>query len=272
MIMNMKSFSFLSVLAILLAVSAANSITAYAAPGDQKIYDNYGLFTDEEAAALEESCIQYGEEGKVDIVIVTEDGLNGKTRKKYMEDFYDEKGFGYESEFGSSVILLINMDSGDRGVEIQGYGDAEYYVNDDRIEHILDGIVPMLSRGKYYKAMLKFTEETAYYMNQTDFGKYYFDPDSIIFFNIFFQLGAAAVIGGVAVGIMAFNSGGRVTVNNYTYLDEQNSGVVAHLDDFIRTTTTRVRKPSNNSGGGRSSGGGGISAGGHSHSGGGRSF
>jgi uncharacterized protein len=80
------------------------------------------------------------------------------------------------------------------------------------------------------------------------------------------------VIGAIAVGIMAYGSGGRVTVNNRTYMDGKNSKVVASRDDYIRTVTTRVRRPSNNNGGGRSSGGGGISSGGSSHSGGGRGF
>jgi len=71
---------------------------------------------------------------------------------------------------------------------------------------------------------------------------------------------------------MAYGSGGRVTVNNRTYLDNQHSNLINRRDDYIRTVTTRARKPSNNNGDGRSSGGGGISLDGYSHSGGGREF
>ncbi len=322
-----------------LAASSADS-----AEPQQKVYDLYGLFTEEEIAGLEDICAEYGEDGKIDIVIITAD-LAGESRKKYLEDFYDEHGFGYDQEFGDTAMLLLNMQSDDRGVEIQGYGNAEYYLNNDRIEHMLDDIVRLLQTGNYYGAMEEFAKQAAYYMNEEegvntapatgdiDSGNYYgesgydgpsdyygesADDDYVnnyddsyyddsgngyndsaynnsvnnngekdsIFYNTTFQIVLALIIGAIAVGTMAANSGGRVTVHNRTYLDERHSGIVAKRDDFIRTTTTRVKRPTDNDnngrsggggirsfgGGGRSSGGGGVSSGGHSHSGGGRSF
>lgn len=269
----------------------------YAAPEDQKVYDNSGLFNNQEVSKLEDIFKEYGEEGQIDIVAITVDSLDGITRKKYLEDFYDEYGLGYDKEFGDTVLLLINMDPTDRGVEIQGYGTAEYYVNNDRIEYMLDDITKLLKAGKYYEAMEEYAKQAAYYMNQEKgvnvapatgdqytgkgYGEssydgpsdYYGKKEDNIFYNTFVQLGIALVIGGVAVGVMAANSGGRITVHNRTYLNDGTSGVVDSRDDYIRTTTTKVRKPqNNNTGGGRSSGGGGISSGGNSHSGGGRSF
>lgn len=289
--------SFLFMITILFSFSDFHKITALAAPEDQKVYDNYGLFSEEEIADLEDACSTYGDKGKVDIVIITTEGLGGITRKQYLEDFYDETGLGYEKEFGTAALILIDMDSGNRGVEIQGYGDAEYYINNDRTEYILDDIAPMLNDGDYYDAMIEYCKEVAYYMKEEKgvntspvtgaegSGNYYgessysgpsdyYGQEESIFFNTLFQLGLAIVIGAIAVAIMAIQSGGKVTVNKYTYMDEQSSRILARQDNYIRTTTTRVRKPQNNSnsGGGRSSGGGGISSGGHSHSGGGRSF
>lgn len=290
-----KSLPFLLLLCVPLFLFLLSSTRAQALPKDQKVYDNDGLFTEEEVTKLEDVCNKYGEDGKVDIVIITENGLEGKTRTQYLEDFYDAHGFGYDQKFGNAVLLLINMDPSDRGVEIQGYGDAEYYVNNDRIEYMLDDITPKLSDEDYYDAMVLYAKEAAYYMNEKKgvdtspatgtkgSGNYYgessyagpsnyYGRGGNIFFNTWFQLALALLIGAIAVGVMAFQSGGRITVNNRTYLDEEHSRVVARRDDYIRTTVTRVKKPENNNGGGRSSGGGGISAGGNSHSGGGRSF
>lgn len=287
-----RSLLFLLLLTI---ISSIGNTTVLAAPEDQKVYDYYDLFSDQEIEKLEAVSKEYGEEGKVDIVIITTDDLSGKSRQQYLEDFYDEYGFGYEEEFGTAALLLLNMNPSDRGVEIQGYGDAEHYIHNDRIEHILDDIVPMLKDGEYYEAMEEYVKQVAYYMNEEkgvntspvigekDSGNYYgeasydgpsnYYEEEHILNNVLVQLGIALVIGAVAVGIMAYHSSGRVTVTSRTYLDEQNSRVIASRDDYIRTTTTRVRKPSNdNGGGGRSSGGGGISSGGHSHSGGGRGF
>ncbi len=287
------------ILLLTLIVTAASAflipINVQAAPEDQKVFDYYGLFSEDEITDLEDVCAQYGEDGKVDIVIVTDD-LNGESTKKYLEDFYDEHGFGYNQEFGDAAMILVNMYEADRNVTIQGYGKAEYYLNNDRIEYILDDVTEFLKNGEYYNAMEEFAKQSAYYMNEskgvntspatgeTGSGNYYGESgysgpsdyygkkEDNIFYNTFFQLGIAVIIGAVTVGIMAAGSGGKVTVSNRTYLDEGNSGVTASRDDYIRTTTTRVKKPDNNNNDGRSSGGGGISSGGHSHSGGSRGF
>ncbi len=288
---------FILLLTLIVTAGCAflNPINAQAAPGDQKVYDNYGLFSEDEITDLEDVCAQYGEDGKVDIVVVTDD-LNGASTQKYLEDFYDEYAFGYNQEFGDAAIILVNMYESDRSVTIQGYGKAEYNLNNDRIEYILDDVTKLLKNGEYYNAMEEFAKQSAYYMNESKgvntspatgeagsgnyYGEsgysgpsdYYGKKEDNIFYNTFFQLGIAVIIGAVTVGIMAAGSGGRVTVSNRTYLDEGNSGVTASRDDYIRTTTTRVKKPDNNNDAGRSSGGGGISSGGHSHSGGSRGF
>jgi uncharacterized protein len=105
-----------------------------AAPEDQKVYDDYDLFTDEEEMELEDTLNSYGEEGEVDIVVITTDDLGNRSKQLYLEDFYDEMGLGYDTTFGDTVLLLIYMNPSDRSVEIQGYKNAEYYINGERIE------------------------------------------------------------------------------------------------------------------------------------------
>lgn len=274
----------------------------------QYLFDNYGLFTEEESATLKAACIEYSEEAKADIIMITTATLDGKTAQKYMEDFYDEMGFGYDKEYGDTVMLLVNMEENNRWVEIQGYGQAEYYVNNDRIEYMLDDISEILKNGEYKDAFIEFAKQSAYYMNESkgvketpasgntgssgstgsngstgsgNYGEssyngpsnYYGEKEENPLYNTVVQLVIALVIGGISVGVMAANSGGRMTAQGRTYLDEGRSGLTDHRDEYLRTTTTRVKKPTNNdNSGGRSSGGGGVSSGGHSHSGGGRSF
>ncbi|MDF2872796.1 MAG: hypothetical protein K0R05_4371 [Anaerocolumna sp.] len=268
----------------------------------QYLFDNYGLFSKEELDSLKAACIEYSEEAKADIVMITTSTLDGKTPKNYMEDFYDEMGFGYDKEYGDTVMLLVNMEEDNRWVEIQGYGKAEYYVNNDRIEYMLDDISEILKNGDYKDAFIEFAKQAAYYMNEskgvketpasgnTDYSgstgsgnygesgyngpsDYYGEKEENPLYNTVIQLIIALIIGGISVGVMAANSGGRMTAQGRTYLDEGRSGLLDHRDDYLRTTTTRVKKPTdNNNSSGRSSGGGGVSSGGHSHSGGGRSF
>ncbi len=270
------------------------TLTSYASHTQSKVYDYAGLFTKEEVEMLEEISRGKGKEGQVDIVIITSYGIDGKTRKGYLEDFYDDYAFGYDEEYGTAALILLNMDPNDRGVEIQGYGMAEFYLHNDRIEHILDDIVPLLSDGAYFLAMEEFSSQVAYYMNEEkgvntnpvygdETSGYYYGEgaydgqsdyygETSFFDSIPFRIIISLVMGGVAVGIMAYHSSGKVTTSNRTYLDQNNSRLVAHHDHYIRTKTNRVRKPKQSSNTGRSSGGGGISSGGRSHSGGGRSF
>lgn len=269
---------------------------------DSKLYDYYELFGAAEAADLEETLREYSEDGEVDIIVITTDNLEGKSKQVYMEDFYDTNAPGYDGEYGDAVLLMLYMNPNDRSVEIQGYKNAEHAIHNQIIEEILDEIVPYLSNGEYVKALKEYGRLAAYYMNtevippaaspspdytrpnppvtvpdynrpnpMPDYrGDYREDP----FRNPFIQLAVSMVLGGIAVAVMASNAGGRVTTTNRTYLNEEKSALIAHHDIYIRTTTKRVRKPkpqdNNHSGGGHT--GGGVSGGGHSHSGGGRSF
>ncbi|SHN82155.1 TPM domain-containing protein [Desulfitobacterium chlororespirans] len=292
--MGKRAAKLALLLVIMLYAVYPSSVTA--ALQDQHIFDGAQLFTEDERASLEETCQQYGSESDIDIVIVTTSDLDGKTPQLYLEEFYDAKGADGDGVYRSAALLLLNMTPGARSVEIQGYGRLQTYLNNQRIEYILDDITPQLADGNYYDAMLGYAEQTASYMQQEVQGSpgvnpgsspHYNPPQSngagyskqedSIFFNTFFQLGLAAVIGAAAVSIMAARSGGRITTNNRTYLDPAHSRLLDHSDQYIRTTVTKVRRPKkdehNNSGfGGGRGGGGGVSPGGHSHSGGGRSF
>lgn len=265
---------------------------------NQYVYDNYGLFSEKEVNELTDTCLKYGKEAQADIIMVTTNNLDGKSTTDYLEEFYDEKIFGQDERSDSTVIMLIYLGEDRRTVDIQGYGNAENYINNDRIEHIIDDLSPVLKEGNYKKAFVEFAKEAAYYMNEKkgvsetpatgnsssgDYGNssyngpsnYYGEKVKSPFYNTFVQLGIALLIGAVSVAVMAFNSGGRMTVQGRDYLDNGSSGILEKGDDYLRTTTTRTKKPSQDSGAGdgpRSSGGGGVSPGGHSHSGGSRDF
>jgi uncharacterized protein len=65
--------------------------------------------------------------------------------------------------------------------------------------------------------------------------------------------------------MMAYRSGGRVTVNAQTYMDANRSQVLDRYDNFVNQTVTRTKIQKNTSTGG--GGGGGMTGGGRSHSG-----
>ncbi|AFM00876.1 MULTISPECIES: TPM domain-containing protein [Desulfitobacterium] len=295
--MGKRAVKLALLLVIMLYAVCPTGVTA--ALQEQRVFDSAQLFTEDERASLEETSKQYGSESDIDIVIVTTNDLGEKTPQLYLEEFYDANGADENGVYRSAALLLLNMTPGARSVEIQGYGRLQTYLNNQRIESILDDITPLLADGNYYDAMLGYIEQAASYMQQevqgspgvNPGGSTHYDPprsegtgyteqEDSIFFNTLFQLSLAVVIGAAVVSIMAARSGGRVTTNNRTYLDPAHSRLLAHSDQYIRTSVTKVRRPkkdehNNNSGfggGGGGFGGGGISPGGHSHSGGGRSF
>lgn len=268
---------------------------AYEIKENQSIYDDANLLTEKEIKKLEKSASKVEKALDMSIVILLVDTTGADTGKHYAENFYDDAYDVYQAIKKDTAILLVNMDPNDRNVIIQGYGNCEFYLNNTRIEYMLDDIVPALKEKEYYNAMEAFINETEYYMNEDEGVSHEYKPGQEIgesyggsspiykqlstgkqlFFNIFVQLGIALVIGGISVAIMALRSSGTMTTNSRTYLDSNNSKLVVRRDDYIRTSVTKVKKPdppANSSSGPRSSGGGGVSSGGHSHSGGGRSF
>ena len=268
-----------------------------------RIYDYADLLDESDEAVLELVFYTCGKGAYTDIILVTTDDMEGKSDQVYLEDFQDELYFVQDLLAENASMMLINME--DRMVTIQGYGDCEFWLNNDRIEYILDWVYEDLTLGDYYAAAETFAEQTVYYMEQDkgvstgyepgqDYGETYDGPSDYYseplqerytageylgrkLSEAFFGSLLLAIVGStVACLIIGANRKTRVTVYAATYMDQQNSGLTARRDDYLRTTVTKIRRPtessSSGSHGGRSSGGGGRSSGGRSHSGGSRRF
>lgn len=228
----------------------------------QKVYDFAGLLTAEETAELESLSNKYSPKRQVDIIILTTRDTQGKDVVQYMEDFYDEKGLGYDKPHGNTAILTIDMQN--REVYVAGFYKGEEYLDNSRCDLIREKITPALSAGDYYEAFQSFIKLSYQYMGV----KPGVNPENILF-KLWFQILVPVGIAGISVFVMAYHSGGRKTTGSRTYLDNSNSGLTNRIDNYVRTVTTKHRKPSSNknSGGGSFGGGGGVSSGGHSHSG-----
>ena len=245
------------------------------------IQDEANILTDAEESELWANCLSVSKKHNISIFILTTNSVP-TNRKLYIEDFYNRN---VNSILADSVFILVNMDPNNRGVEIQGYGLCEFWISDDRIEIILDEVVPFLSASEYYGAFSSYISEIDKYMalepasnsihteeDNLNYNENYYNETKRkgAFFSVLFNLLISTVIAGIIVMIMVINSKGKVTVNQNTYLDPKNSRVLGHWDRYIRTVVTKKHKPKENNS--SSSGGGGRSSGGHSHSGGGRSF
>ncbi|MFD1386886.1 TPM domain-containing protein [Oceanobacillus sp. FSL W7-1293] len=229
----------------------------------QYIYDDANIFTDNERTDLEQRAAEYSEENEIDILILTKDESDGRDIQKYIDDFYDEQGPGYDGEHGDTVFMGLDFSgpSGERDVAVSGFYKGEEYVGPERAQQLADDLVPDLRNNDYYDASLLYFEKIERYMGVNPS----INPDSI-FLQTWFQLLAAVIIGAVIVGSMIFNMGGRVTTNASTYLDADNSRIKSKSDRYLRQTVTKTKIQKNNSGGGRGGGSIGRTGGGHSRS------
>jgi len=251
---------FLAVLFLLMA-NMVIPVQIAAAAVDEKtlIYDNAKLLTPQEYKELNTMANEYGAKRETDIIIITTNNAENIDIEKMTEDFYDEHAPGYNKSHGNAIILALDLRN--RDVYLAGFYKAKQYLDDGRLKKIRGKIASDLSSGDYKLAFEKYIQTSYKYMG-FDPGV---NPDNILF-NIWFQLGGALAVGGIVVGMMAYRSGGRVTVNRHTYEDASSSGILDRQDQYIRTTVTK-RKIEKSSGSSRSGGGGGVTGGGHSHSG-----
>ncbi|MBC8079502.1 MAG: TPM domain-containing protein, partial [Gorillibacterium sp.] len=222
------------------------------------VYDEAGLLSQEEYDRLNLMANEYGAKRETDIVIYTSNNTESMDVMKMTQDFYDEHAPGYDKSHGNAVILTMDMKN--REIYLAGFYKAKEYLDDGRLDKIRNKITPYLTSGDYELAFEKYIKTAHKYMGFRPGA----NPDNILF-NGWFQLAVSLGIAGIIVGLMAYHSGGRVTVDRRTYEDAGTSGILEQQDQYIRTTVTK-RKIEKSSGGG-SGGGGGTSGGGHSHSG-----
>jgi len=274
------SFSLIAILlisAIMLFLPLTLAAASETAVSNQHIYDNAELLSTFDREALEEMSEEYGNSAGVEIMILTHNDSSAVGAERYIEDFEDKM------PLGDRVYFLYDVANGE--IFIEGYGLAETYIHSNRINSILDEMEPLIRTENYYDAFAAYIKLSSSYMKDdseinTDHVYTYDSPSSTsstdnILTNIWFQLLASLIVGGIVVGIMAYNSSGRMSAGGSTYMDQSNSGLIGRRDDYVRTIVTRVRKPqqtNNRPGGGFNAGGfgGGMSAGGRSHSSGGR--
>ncbi|WP_455715834.1 TPM domain-containing protein [Anaerosporobacter sp.] len=210
------------------------------------IIDIANILTNDEE--LNDLANKYSQKHDTSIVIVTTDNTSDLSTENYASMYYHTYIHGQDGYNDDCVLFLIDMDHSE--TNIYAYEDAAIRMATERCDKILDVVTPKLSKEDYDKAAKTFIKKTNTYLGT--------DPDvnpDNIFYKLWFQVLISVIIGATTVGIMIFNSGGRVTTNSSTYLDHNNSRLTGSFDHYIRTTTRRVKKPENNNNGGGSHGG-----------------
>lgn len=249
----------------------------------EKVYDFADLFTEEEEKYLFDRIQNYIEKYKMDLVVVTIDKNNKISTERYGEDFFIFNYFGFEDKKRTGSLFIIDMDQ--RNYHLVTSGSMLLYIDDNRVDDILDAVFDDVKNGKYYSAAATVVEKLNYYGKNVPSSNAHviIGPDGTPYKqkspSIFLSFIIATVVAGFVVIInISKHKGIKIAENANEYLDSSKSDVYKKTDKLISThtsVTTIPKDPPSSSGGGSHHIGGTSfhsGGGGHSFGGGGRHF
>lgn len=183
---------------------------AAGAGGEQRVFDEAGLFKDSEIKAFEVEIANSQKQMKADIVVVTAEDTGEKSTQAFADDFFDQGGFGY-GEDRNGVLFLIDMDN--RQLTLSTSGSMIRILTDQRIETILDHVSQGVRQNNYTDSVEQFlTDVVDYHRKGIQSNQYNYDTEtgnisvyrSIRWYEALLSLGVSAFTGiMVCVGIVS---------------------------------------------------------------------
>ena len=271
-----------------------------------RVVDEANLLSTSEEKELAAYIAEITQEYGVDLVILTNNSLNGKSAMEFSDDYYDYNGYGV-GDTRDGMLFLLSMNTRDYWTSTTGNCINRF--SDADIQALGDTVLPSLKSGNYYTAFsdyiyavenrLRYTADANgnagdyssgngyIYDNGNDNGNdiggiYDNGGSSPAVPSDCFRLAAEKLPGILiaaliisAVIILGLRSKMKpVKLHNYAgeYVDANSFTLTNQNDTYLFTTTTRkrVQKQSTTSGGGGSSTH--VGSSGTSHGGGGGKF
>lgn len=286
--------------ALFLAVILLLAVPVHADEARPRVIDEAGLFTYEEAQALQARADSLAQTYQIDVVILTIDSLDGKSREAYADDYFDYNGYGI-GEDNSGVLFLLAMET--REWHMSTCGDAIYALTDYGIECVFSEISGYLADGDYYDAFSRYLDVLPTYFEAFQNGKPidgfsggYTGPgdyspgtrEDVVHYErprnaggyfkiitISLAIGAA-VAALVLFGLRSQMNTAKPQADSSQYLKGGSFHLNTQRDIFLYSHVTRTRRSESSGGGGGGSHGGGSSvhhsSSGSSHGGGGGHF
>ena len=244
------------VLPVMAAVILPGAVLAYAsAPTvDAGVADTAGLLSDTEKQEVAEETGQIAEETGWCIYAISTEDAEGKSAQEYADDYFD--AYATKSD---GVAVLIDMDN--REIAISSSGEAIHYLNDERIDKILDDAYYDVSDGDYaacYETMLNGVEWAYQKGIPSDAHTYNEETGEVVYHR---QLDLADIVIAVVLAVLTwlavyFGVAGKYKFKHggYTYNFHSfgNVSLTNTEDRYVNQIVThrRIPKPQNNGGGG----------------------
>lgn len=284
MILKIKKLlpSYILCIFTTLLVMLIISGTSVQAASIDYVNDEANLLTDTEKQTLTQEITTFKQNHDTELYIFTIDSIHNTSPSDYILSLSNQYNLN------NCVVILVNMEYSNpnrRNIEIQSIKatsgststKASEHLTQTRCIKIYEHIKPYFSSEEYAQGFQTFISDVETYIESTPSAseRDYFENHPNLKNNplmkSWVQLLIALGVGGISVGIMAFNAGGKVTTNQNTYLDSEHSHLLGRYDHYIRTQTVRTKRETNNSSGGGSHSSS-SSGGGHSSHGGGGGF
>lgn len=146
----MKRLSIIIIFGIILSFIGILDVQATNSKENTRVTDYANVLSEGEIETLEEKINSIRENYDFDFGIVITKSLEGKTTKKYADDFYDNNNYGIGSD-KDGALFLLSLEERSYYISTKGKGiDA---INNDIIDSIGKGIVPLLKDEKYYETL-----------------------------------------------------------------------------------------------------------------------
>lgn len=270
------------IFALLLVLSCLWASAALA-DGD-RVFDRAELFTASEVQELEQEIQAFQEETGMDFVIVTSNESHKGSAQQIADAFYEQGGFGLDEE-KSGILYYIDMD--DRYHYLSTTGAMIDYMTDARIENAIDEVTRYLSAGAYAQGASQMISIVRQYVRAgIPEGQYRYDVvtgqrltarhKALTKNEIILALVIGFAVCLIYVACVRSRYSLKGSTYHYSYQDNVAMKLTDQEDTYLRTTTTRVRKPDPPENTGSHGGGGGsgvhTSSSGTSHGGGGGHF
>lgn len=210
------------------------------------IYDTADLLTDSEEAALTDRLMEISKAYQAQLIVATIESLDGADIDDFLNDAYDEMGFGYGEE-KDGAFLLVCMDP--RAYRILTNGFAGVAIDSNAISRIGDVIVSDLSAGNYADAFGGFADQCEYYLDGHINGfPFEFQKNLVICLVI------GAVVGLIVVFVLKNQlKTVRKQEHAHVYVKPGSMDIAVSNDIFLYRDVSRTKKSSGSSSSGSSS-------------------
>ena len=222
-----------------------------------RLADEAGLLTEEEASSLSETLDTISESQACDVVIVTVDSLDGKTAEAYADDFFDYNGYG-QGEERDGILFLISMEEHDWAISTRGFAITAF--TDAGQSYMTDQFLAYISDGDYAKGLEEYADLCDQFLTQAKTGEAY-DTGNLPKGSVsIFWLPIDIVIGFVIAFFIALGKKktlktvrSKVSAKDYTVPGSLKvTGSYEHLINRVTSSRTISNSSSDSSGGGSS--------------------